>query len=197
VDVRGTLLRRRNAALHLTGPISHMSHSIHLQPDELSRMVVQAAGNAQEQGYWTGDGTAAADAARHLTNYLGLLLGGDNDVSPHEMRIFRKVCLAATGRDISDDELDESVRQAVAIADDPDGVEDFLLTTPPFLRAVIAMDRDRGTRNAEQVVTALSGLALAMLAADGKAEVEEDAVFTTHLNHLRGELAQLGLATQD
>jgi len=174
-----------------------MSHSIHLQPDELSRMVVQAARNAQEQGYWTGGGSAAEDAARHLTNYLGLLLGGDNDVSPHEMRIFRKVCCAATGREIADDELDQSVRDAVAIADDPDRVEDFLLTTPPFLRAVIAMDRDRGTRNAEQVVTALSGLALAMLAADGRAEVEEDAVFTTHLNHLRGELAQLGLAAQD
>jgi hypothetical protein len=174
-----------------------MSHSIHLQPDELSRMVVQAATNAQEQGYWTGGGSAADDAARHLTDYLGLLLGGDNDVSPHEMRIFRKVCCAATGLDLSDDDLDQSVRDAVAIADDPDRVEDFLLTTPPFLRAIIEMDRDRGTRNAEQVVTALSGLALAMLAADGKAEIEEDAVFTTHLNHLRGELAKDGLGSQD
>ncbi|HET7231281.1 MAG TPA: hypothetical protein VFJ16_14830 [Longimicrobium sp.] len=174
-----------------------MSHSIHLQPDELSRLVVQAATNAQNEGFWTGSGGAAEDAARHLTRYLGLLLGGDNDVSPHEMRIFREVCDAATGRSLGDDELAQSVTDAVAIADDPDAVEDFLLTTPPFLRAVIEMDRARGTRNAEQVVTALSGLALAMLAADGKAELEEDAVFTTHLNHLRGELARDGLAGKD
>lgn len=168
-----------------------MSHSIHLQPDELSRLIVDAAANAQQEGFWSGNGSAADDAVRHLTRYLGLMLGGDNDVSPHEMRIFRQVCAAATGREAGDDELLASVRDAVHIADDPDAVEDFLLTTPPFLRAVIAMDRQRGTRNAEQVVTALGGLALAVLAADGKAEVEEDAVFTTHLNHLRDELRSL------
>jgi hypothetical protein len=174
-----------------------MSHSIHLQPDELARLVVQAATNAQEQGFWSGGGSAAGDAARHLTRYLGLMLGGDDDVDPHEMRIFGQVCAAATGRPAEGDELLASVRDAVAIADDPDAVEDFLLTTPPFLRAVIAMDQGRGTRNAEQVVTALSGLALAVLAADGVAEVEEDAVFTTHLNHLRGELRDLGLVSTD
>jgi hypothetical protein len=172
-----------------------MSHSIHLQPDELARLVVQAAANAQDEGYWNSDGFAADDAARHLTRYLGLMLGGDNDVNPHEMRVFAQVCAAATGREAAEDELLAAVREAVSIADDPDAVGDFLLTTPRFLRAVIAMDRERGTRNAEQVVTALSGLAIAVLAADGRAEVEEDAVFTTHLNHLRGELQSLGLAT--
>jgi hypothetical protein len=174
-----------------------MSHSIHLQPGELSALIVQAAANAQDEGYWTGEGAAKDDAALHLTRYLGLMLGGDNDVSPHEMRIFQQVCAAATGTQASDDELMTSVRDAVRIADDPDAVEDFLLTTPPFLGAVIAMDKARGTHNAEQVVTALSGLALAMLAADGKAEVEEDAVFTTHLNHLRDELRTHGLSTGD
>jgi hypothetical protein len=174
-----------------------MSHSIHLQPDELSRLIVQAAANAQAEGFWSGEGSAKDDAARHLTRYLGLMLGGDNDVSPHEMTIFRQVCAAATGQPSSDDDLLASVRDAVHIADDPDAVEDFLLATPPFLQSVIAMDKARGTRNAEQVVTALGGLALAILAADGKAEVEEDAVFTTHLNHLREELSASGLSTQD
>jgi hypothetical protein len=174
-----------------------MNHSVHLEPDQLSKLVIQAAANAQEQGYWTGTGSAGDDAARHLVRYLGLMVGGDNDVSEHELPIFRKVCTAATGREQTDEELTEVIRDAVSIADDPDAVGNFLLTTPPFLRAVIAMDRERGTRNAEQVVTALSGLALAMLAADGKAELEEDAVFTTHLNHLRGELAQLGAAAED
>jgi hypothetical protein len=31
-----------------------------------------------------------------------------------------------------------------------------------------------------------------VLTADGKAEPEEDAVFTTHLEHLRREVASLG-----
>jgi hypothetical protein len=174
-----------------------MTHSIHLNTGELARLIVQAAANAQAQGFWSGEGDASDDAAGHLTRYLGLLLGGDNDVDEDELRIFRDVCAAATGSTSTDEQLLASIRDAVHVADDPDEVEEFLLTTPPFLSAVMEMDRARGTRNAEQVVTALSGLALAMLAADGRAEVEEDAVFTTHIGHLRRELASLGLTVQD
>lgn len=173
-----------------------MSHSIHLQPAELSRIVTQAAANAEQEGFWSGEGSAADDASRHLTRYLGLMLGGDNDVNEHELVIFREVCAACTGTEPSDEELMGSVKEGVAIADDPERVEDFLLTTPAFLESVIAMDRARGTHNAEQVVTALGGLALAMLAADGKAEIEEDAVFTTHLDHLRKELQDEGLSRE-
>jgi hypothetical protein len=169
-----------------------MNHSIHLQPDELSRLVVQAAANAQSEGFWKGPGTAAEDAGRHLVRVLGLLLGGDDDVDTRELNLFAQVHAAATGEHLAHDELLAAVDESVAIADDPERVEAFLTTTPPFLRAVIEMDRSRGTRNAEQVVTAISGLALAVLAADGKAEPEEDAVFTTHLEHLRRELATLG-----
>jgi hypothetical protein len=165
-----------------------MNRSIHLQPDELSRLVVQAAANAQSEGFWNGAGTAAQDAARHLVTFLGLLAGGDDDVDEREMNLFAQVHAAATGEHLAHDELLASVRDSVRIADDPERVEAFLTTTPSFLRAVIAMDRSRGTRNAEQVVTAMSGLALALLAADGRAEVEEDAVFTTHLGHLRREI---------
>jgi hypothetical protein len=116
------------------------------------------------------------------------MLGGDNDLSPHELKLFAEVHSAATGAQISRDELVACVRDSVEIADDPEAVNEFLVTTPPFLEAVIAMDRSRGTRNGEQVVTALSALALAMLAADGQAEVEEDAVFTVHIGHLRHEV---------
>jgi hypothetical protein len=169
-----------------------MNHSIHLQPDELSRLVVQAAANAQSEGFWSGPGTAAEDAGRHLVRVLGLLLGGDDHVDTREMNLFAQVHAAATGEHLAHDELLASVEESVAIADDPERVEEFLTTTPPFLRAVIAMDRSRGTRNAEQVVTAIGGLALALLAADGKAEPEEDAVFTTHLEHLRREIGSIG-----
>jgi len=167
-----------------------MNRSIHLQPDELSRLVVQAASNAESEGFWAGAGTAAEDAARHLVTFLGLMAGGDDDVDDREMNLFAQIHAAATGEHLAHDELLASVRESVGIADDPERVEEFLTTTPPFLQAVIAMDRARGTRNAEQVVTAMSGLALALLAADGKAEIEEDAVFTTHLGHLRREIAQ-------
>jgi hypothetical protein len=171
-----------------------MSHSIHLQPDELSRLVVQAAANAQSEGFWTGAGTAAEDAGRHLVRLLGLLLGGDDHVDTREMNLFAQIHAAATGEHLAHDELLDSVRDSVRIADDPERVGAFLTTTPPFLRAVMDMDRSRGTRNAEQVVTAIGGLALALLAADGKAEMEEDAVFTTHLEHLRREVGTLGPA---
>jgi len=173
-----------------------MSHSIHLRPDELAKLVVQAASNAEAEGFWTGTNPLAEDAARHLVTFLGLLLGGDGDVDQDELKIFQEVWTAANGGTPTEDELRNSITHSVNLADDPDALQEYLLMTPPYLDAVIAMDRERGTRNAEQVVTALSGLALAVLAADGKAEAEEDAVFTTHLNHLRGEVRRLGAAGQ-
>src|SRR4029078_3053226 len=51
-----------------------MSHSIHLEPAELTRSVTQRAGNAEQEGFWSGEGSAADDASRHLTRYLGLML---------------------------------------------------------------------------------------------------------------------------
>ncbi len=174
-----------------------MNHSIYLEPDELSRLVVEAAVTPDEQGYGRGEGPVAEDAVRHLVGFLGLLLGGDNDVSPHELTVFGKVFEGVQGTRPSDDELREAVEDSVAIADDPDAVAAFLTTTPAYLRAIQAMDRERGTRNADQVLAALSGLALAVLAADGRAELEEDAVFSTHLDHLRRELKAQGIAVED
>ena len=185
----GTLAR---AYVHPTPDPTTMNRSIHLQPDELSRLVVQAAANAQSEGFWTGAGSAAEDAARHLIAFLGLLAGGDDHVDTREMNLFAQIYSAATGDHLPHDELLASVHESVGVADDPEHVQAFLTTTPPFLRAVIAMDRSRGTRNAEQVVTAISGLALSLLAADGRAEPEEDAVFTTHLEHLRREIGTVG-----
>ena len=171
-----------------------MNHSIHLSPDELSRLVVEAAVNAEQEGYWRGPGPIAEDAVRHLVRFLGLLLGGDDDVDLKEMDVFADVFSAVSGTPPSAEDLRRAVDEAVEIADDPEAVNEFLTTTPGYLRAVVAMDQERGTRNANQVVTALSGLGLAVLAADGRAEVEEDAVFITHLEHLRRELESLGLS---
>ncbi|HEY0152987.1 MAG TPA: hypothetical protein VGB92_13375 [Longimicrobium sp.] len=169
-----------------------MTHSINLSPDELSRLVVEAAVNADEQGYWSGPGTAAENAVAHLTRFLGVLAGGDDDLNEHELELFGEVFRAATGEHPSDDVLRRSVAESVQLADDPDALHDYLMATPAYLESVLAMDRERGTQNTRQVVTALSGLALAMLAADGRAEPEEDSVFTTHLGHLRARMEALG-----
>jgi len=168
-----------------------MNRSFHLNATELTGLVLQAARNAESEGFWSGESSAGEDAARHLVRLLGLLLGGDNDIDLNEIELFGQVFAAATGEHASDQQLLDSVKESVAIADDPEAVNRFLCTTPAFLQAVLAMDRARGTRNAEQVVTAISGLTLGMLAADGKAEIEEDAVFTTHLDHLRKEVAAI------
>jgi hypothetical protein len=115
-------------------------------------------------------------------------VAGDGQVHVHEIDVFAAVWQTATGTTPGDDEMMTSVRESVRLMDDPDALQDYLTATPAYLQAVLAMDRERGTRNAEQVVTALGGLGLAVLAADGRAEPEEDSVFTTHLGHLRGEL---------
>ena len=174
-----------------------MTHSIHLSPDELSRLVVQAAVTADEQGYWSAPRSAADDAVYHLTHFLGLLAGGDDDLSPAELEIFGEVFRAASGKHPSEDALRRTVAESVRVADDPDALHDFLTATPAYLEAVVAMDRERGTHNARQVVTALSGLAVAMLAADGRAEAEEDSIYTTHLGHLRSLVASLGVDPED
>jgi hypothetical protein len=173
-----------------------MTRSFHLSPDALSRLVVQAASTAQDEGFWRQDGTAAEDAVAHLTRFLGLLAGGDDDLNPRELDVLGDVMRAAHGERPSEAELRSSIAGSVALADDPDALQDFLLATPPYIAAVARMDRERGTQNTHQVVTSLSGLALAMLAADGRAAPEEDSVFTTHLNHLRGVVEGLGGTTE-
>lgn len=174
-----------------------MNHSIHLSPGEMSRLVVQAAVTASEQGYWLGSRSAADDAAAHLAHFLGLLAGGDDDLSRSELAVFGEVIGAVLGARPGDDALRRSIEQSVRTADDPDALHDFLTATPAYLEAVVAMDRERGTHNARQVVTALSGLALAVLAADGRAEAEEDSIFTTHLGHLRRVVDALGPEEED
>lgn len=171
-----------------------MNHRIDLSPDELSRLVVEAAVNAAEQGFWHGEHAIADDAVGHLVRFLGLLLAGDDDVNPREMDVFADVFASASGARPPHESLREMVMESVEIATDPDALQHFLTTTPPYLHAVIEMDRARGTRNADQVVTALGGLALAVLAADGQEAVEEHSIFTTHLNHLRGDLDAHGVA---
>ncbi|HEX6911876.1 MAG TPA: hypothetical protein VF142_15845 [Longimicrobium sp.] len=173
-----------------------MSYNIQLPPDELARLVVQAAVNAQEQGYWKGEGDARHDAVRHLVHFLGLLLAGDDDVNAREMDVYQRVVNAVADAQSSRDELRTGAMESVEITSDPDALHAFLGETPAYLRAIMEMDRERGTRNADQVVTALGGLGLAVLAADGVAAEEEDSIFTTHLNHLRGELDAGGVAAE-
>lgn len=171
-----------------------MTHSFHLHPEQLTRTVFQAAENADGEGYWRGDRPIRADVEEHLLRFLSVLIGGDDDLDPREMDIFEQVSATGSEHPMPLDELVPYVRDFSRLIDDPDALQAFLTTTPAYLRAIVEMDRERGTRNAEQVVTALGGLALAVLAADGKAEVEEDAIFTVHLDHLRGELQGDGSA---
>ncbi|HEU0301419.1 MAG TPA: hypothetical protein VFR37_18315 [Longimicrobium sp.] len=171
-----------------------MRYNIDVAPGELAGLVVQAAANAGEQGYWTGREPITDDAVRHIMRFLGLLLAGDDDVNPRELDVFSQAVRGASGGEASHDDLRASAMETVELANDPDALHAFLGETPAYLHAIVAMDRERGTRNASQVVTALGGLGLAVLTADGRAAEEEDSIFTTHLNHLRGELDAQGVA---
>ncbi|MBW3569821.1 MAG: hypothetical protein KY467_01830 [Gemmatimonadetes bacterium] len=173
-----------------------MNYDIDVAPDELARLVVQAAENAEAQGYWTGPGPIAADAVRHLTRFLGLLLAGDDDVNRHELTVYSQALRGASGDEATHDDLRAAAMETMEMANDPDALHAFLGQTPDYLRAILAMDRERGTRNAGQVVTALGGLGVAMLTADGREAEEEDSIFTTHMNHLRGELDVHGVAAE-
>jgi hypothetical protein len=172
-----------------------MTDPIRLPPDELAQLVTEAAASADREGFWSGGMPAAHDALRHLARFLGLLLAGDDELHRTELALYGRVFEAVSGERPSDDVLRATAMSSVEMASDPDALYAFLQETPAYLSAVVAMDRERGTRNGEQVVTALSALALAMLAADGREAAEEDAVVTTHLNHLRGVLEEAGVAS--
>jgi hypothetical protein len=172
-----------------------MSFAMNLPPDDLARMVLRAAEQAGREGYWTGAHPIGDDAVRHMVRFLGLLLAGDDDLDPAEIEVYGRVFQAVSGHHPSVDELRAAAMESVELASDPDGLHEFLMATPEYLRAVLEMDRERGTRNADQVVTALSGLGVAILAADGHAAPEEDSIITTHLNHLRGELDSYGVTS--
>lgn len=165
-----------------------MRYDIDVSPDELSRLVVQAAVTAQEQGYWTGEGPIAEDAVRHLVRFLGLLLAGDDDINRRELSVFSQALRGASGDEASHEDLRAAAMETMELASDPDALHAFLGQTPAYLHAIMRMDRERGTRNASQVVTALGGLGIAVLTADGREAEEEDSIFTTHMNHLRAEL---------
>jgi hypothetical protein len=165
-----------------------MRYDIDVSPDELSRLVVQAAVTAQEQGYWTGEGPIAEDAVRHLVRFLGLLLAGDDDINRRELDVFSLALRGAHGDEASHDELRSAAMDTMQLASDPDALHAFLGETPAYLHAIMRMDRERGTHNAGQVVTALGGLGVAVLTADGREAEEEDSIFTTHMNHLRAQV---------
>jgi hypothetical protein len=173
-----------------------MNYDINVAPDELARLVVQAAENAAAQGYWTGTAPITQDAVQHLTRFLGLLLAGDDDINRRELTVYSQALRGASGVDASHEELRAAAMETMEMANDPDALHAFLGQTPAYLRAIVTMDRERGTRNAGQVVTALSGLGVAMLTADGREAEEEDSIFTTHLNHLRGELDVHGVTAE-
>jgi hypothetical protein len=173
-----------------------MNYDINVAPDELARLVVQAAENAEAQGYWPGSEPIARDAVQHLMRFLGLLLAGDDDINRRELTVYSHALRGASGAETSHDDLRAAAMETMEMANDPDALHAFLGETPEYLRAVVAMDRERGTRNAGQVIAALSGLGVAMLTADGREAEEEDSIFTTHLNHLRGELDVHGVSAE-
>jgi hypothetical protein len=173
-----------------------MTDPIRLPADDLARLIVSAAATADAEGFWTGATPASHDALQHLGGFLGLLIAGDDDLHEAELSLFGRVFQAVSGDLPSDEVLRATAMSSVEMASDPDAMYAFLQRTPPYLRAVVEMDRARGTRNAEQVVTALGGLALAALAADGREAAEEDSILTAHLNHLRGVLEREGVAAE-
>lgn len=165
-----------------------MTDPIDVSADTLARRVVQAASTAQAEGFWNAPGSASEDAVRHLVRFLGLLVAGDDHIHTREMDVFGRVFASATGDEVSDNVLRASAMSSVEMASDPDALHAFLGETPAYVRAVLEMDRARGTHHADEVIAALGALAVAVLAADGRETLEENSIFTTHLNHLRGEL---------
>jgi len=174
-----------------------MTADLNLSPYTLFRSIVEAAQLADQKGYWPDEQPIGESAAEHMLRFLSLLTAGDGEINPRELDVFDAL-FAAAGERQPHDYLRELVSStAEAIGDDPDELNDFLTETPAYLEAIMDMDRAEGTRAASRTVASLSGLALTILAADGREEVEEHVIFTTHIGHLRRELDEAGLNAED
>lgn len=174
-----------------------MTADLNLSPFTLFRSIVDAATLADQKGYWPDENPIAEGAAEHMLRFLSLLCAGDGEINARELDVFDAL-FAASGERQPPEYLRELVGStADAIGSDPDELNDFLTDTPAYLEAVMDMDRSEGTRAASRIVASLSGLALTVLAADGREEMEEHAIFTTHIGHLRRELDEAGLNADD
>ena len=174
-----------------------MNADLNLSPYTLFRSIVEAAQLADQRGYWADEQSIGESAAEHMLRFLSLLCASDGEINARELDVFDALFAAAGERQPLDYLRELVASTADAIGEDPDELGEFLTETPAYLDAVMDMDRAEGSRAASRSVAALSGLALTILAADGREEVEEHAVFTTHIGHLRRELDQAGLSAED
>jgi hypothetical protein len=163
-------------------------------PAELSTLIVRAAERADAVGFWPGAGSIAADATTHIVRFLGLILAGDQELHPKELNLYGRVMQAVLGERPTHDDLQVAALEGLDAATDPAALEAFIHHTPPYLGALVEMDRAHQTREARRVVEALGALGYAVLEADGRATTEEGHIFRGHINHLRDALARGGVA---
>jgi hypothetical protein len=168
--------------------------SVNESPADLSTLILRAAATADTVGFWAGPGSITADASNHIVRFLGLILAGDQDLHPKELNLYGRVMQAVMGERPSHDDLQVAAMEGLDVATEPAALEAFIHSTPRYLGALIEMDAAHQTREARRVVEALGALGYAVLEADGRATTEEGHIFRGHINHLRGELSQGGVA---
>lgn len=174
-----------------------MHADLNLSPYTLFRSIVEAAALADQRGYWPDQESIEENAAEHMLRFLSLLCERDGEINNRELDVFDALFAAAGERQSQDTLRDLVAATSASIGEDPDELHDFLTDTPAYLQAIMDMDRAEGTRTSSRAVAALSGLALSILAADGREEIEEHALFTTHVGHLRREVDSAGLSADD
>lgn len=175
-----------------------MTAELNLPPFSLFRTIVETAMLADQKGFWPDEQPIAESTTEHLLRFLSLLCAGDGEIHARELDIFDDLFFAATGERQPREYLRDMVASSMeSLSEDPDVLNDFLTEMPAYLEAVVDMDRAEGTRQAARVLASLSGLALTVLAADGRDEVEENAIFTTHFGFLRREMARAGVSAED
>ena len=173
-----------------------MTPSSQSSPAELSRLILRAADTADAVGFWKGRDSIAADATNHIVRFLGLILAGDQDLHPKELNLYGRVIQAVLGERPTHDDLQVAALEGLDAATDSAALEAFIRSTPAYLHALIEMDRAKQTREARRVVDALGALGYAVLEADGRATIEEGNIFRGHINHLREQLEQGGVADE-
>lgn len=155
-------------------------------PREIGSTLETAAVVIEKNGYWHSSTGIVKDVTRHVVGLLSILAKADRRVSASELEVLSGLVGGAMNhRDL------EMIVDAEAAKT---SVDEFLSTTPEYVRAAVAHDKEKGTNIAAIVLVCVAGIGRKMIAADSHISEKEVALLARHLVHLRAFIETRGVS---
>jgi stage V sporulation protein K len=146
---------------------------------ESYQTIVAAAERAAHSGHWPGFESIGTAVGAHLLEFVSRIVSADGHVSKPELQILAQVLPPEL---MQQDE--SALRTVIAVKLASRSLHEFLNETPPYLQAIVEMDRAEGTQAAQSTCFALLALGLQTAAVDGLASEKEVMLITEYTQDL-------------